>query len=70
MLNGTIPTEIGNLLNLTKLDFSLNKLEGPIPTEIGSMAALTVLGLCKFPRAILLQNQSFTFRLVEFSQRF
>jgi hypothetical protein len=56
MLHGTIPTEIGNLSRLTKLDFNLNTLEGTIPTEIGNMAALTVLGLCKFPCVIFLHN--------------
>ena len=42
-LSGTIPSEIGNLSNLTSLDLSSNKLNGGIPPEIGNLNSLTAL---------------------------
>jgi Leucine-rich repeat (LRR) protein/ribosomal protein L35AE/L33A len=49
-LGGTIPTELGNLSDLTLLDLStswnsLVKLTGTIPTELGSLSNLTELSL-------------------------
>merc|ERR1719215_2170360 len=40
-LSGTLPTEIGDLSGLTRLELHLNDLEGTIPSEYGSMASLT-----------------------------
>ena len=34
-LTGTIPTELGNLINIVELDLDINKLTGTIPTEFG-----------------------------------
>jgi len=39
-LEGAVPTEIGALTNLEKLDLSENFLEGPIPSELGSLPKL------------------------------
>ena len=44
-LTGTIPTEIGQLTNLTHLYLDNNQLTGPIPTEIGQLTNLTHLYL-------------------------
>lgn len=39
-LLGTIPTEIGLLVNLEKVDLSFNQIYGSIPTEIGEWQSL------------------------------
>ena len=39
-LTGTIPTEIGNLTNLSNLDFGDNHLTGSVPSEIGNLTNL------------------------------
>ena len=44
-LIGPIPTEIGNLTELTILSLSTNSLTGPIPTEIGNLTKLEELYL-------------------------
>jgi len=46
-LDGTIPTELGDLTYLTSLSFSArdDKLVGTIPTEIAELAALQILSL-------------------------
>ena len=44
-LNGTIPTELGYLSELTRLTLSTNKLTGTIPTELGRLSELTELEL-------------------------
>ncbi len=44
-LTGTIPSELGNLSNLTKLSLTNNQLTGAIPTELGDLASLTQLEL-------------------------
>ena len=46
-ISGSIPTELGSLTALTKLDLSRNKLSGSIPTELGSLTALTILKLSR-----------------------
>jgi len=42
-LEGTIPSSIGQLTNLEKLELSFNKLEGTLPTEIGNLKNLKIL---------------------------
>ena len=44
-LTGKIPTEIGQLVNLTYLTLADNELTGEIPTEIGKLNNLKVLNL-------------------------
>ena len=44
-LNGEIPSEIGNLTNLTTLFLNDNQLTGEIPSEIGNLTNLTTLFL-------------------------
>ena len=44
-LSGTIPPEIGQLVNLTVLDLSANVLSGSIPVEIGNLTDLKTLAL-------------------------
>jgi len=43
--NGTIPSEIGSLINLTYLDLSFNQLNGTIPSTMGDLTSLTYLDL-------------------------
>ena len=44
-LTGTIPPELGNLINLTTLFLSGNRLTGNIPTELGNLSKLEGLSL-------------------------
>ena len=44
-ISGEIPSEIGNLINLTWLNLSGNNLTGEIPPEIGNLTNLTTLQL-------------------------
>ena len=44
-LEGEIPPEIGDLVNLRTMTLSLNQLTGPIPSEIGNLTKLTNLYL-------------------------
>lgn len=42
-LNGTVPTEIGNLRKLVSIEFGQNQLSGPIPSQIGELVLLKYL---------------------------
>ncbi|PRP85665.1 Receptor protein kinase-like protein [Planoprotostelium fungivorum] len=44
-LTGTLSPSIGNLINLTSLDFFNNQLSGPIPGTIGQLTSLTYINL-------------------------
>jgi Leucine-rich repeat (LRR) protein len=44
-INGTIPREIGNLINLQSLNLSSNALTGPIPSEFSKLVNLKALQL-------------------------
>ncbi|KAF2290291.1 hypothetical protein GH714_008554 [Hevea brasiliensis] len=44
-VNGSIPSEIGNLKNLVTLDFGVNLLSGPIPPAFGNLTKLKTLYL-------------------------
>ena len=44
-LSGPIPTELGNLTDLTRLDLAHNFLSGPVPTELGRLTGLELLHL-------------------------
>ena len=44
-LSGEIPSEIGNLTNLTYLNLFGNQLSGPIPSELWNLVNLTYLNL-------------------------
>ena len=44
-LTGTIPTQLGNLTNLTELVLWDNRLSGGIPAQLGSLTELTELNL-------------------------
>ena len=44
-LTGTIPSELGNLTNLTFLQLGSNSLTGSIPAELGNLTKLTYLYL-------------------------
>ncbi len=46
-LDGTIPSELGNLSSLTGLYINTNSLSGEIPAELGNLSNLTVLNLCE-----------------------
>ena len=44
-LNGSIPSELGDLSSLTHLYLGNNDLSGSIPTDLGDLSSLTVLVL-------------------------
>jgi Leucine-rich repeat (LRR) protein len=44
-LAGPLPTQLGNLTNLQRLDLELNQLTGGIPAELGILVNLTTLNL-------------------------
>ena len=44
-MTGPIPTELGNLVHLTVLSISFNRLSGAIPAQLGELAMLEVLYL-------------------------
>ena len=39
-LNGSIPSELGSLSELTVLELTLNSLEGSLPSELGNLTKL------------------------------
>ncbi|RWR97300.1 MDIS1-interacting receptor like kinase 2-like protein [Cinnamomum micranthum f. kanehirae] len=45
LINGSIPSEIGVLTNLTQLDLYNNQISGSIPPSIGNLSQLVALGL-------------------------
>ena len=45
LLSGEIPSKLGNLTNLIKLNFFDNSLSGSIPAELGNLTELTSLSL-------------------------
>ncbi|PKU69812.1 Leucine-rich repeat receptor-like tyrosine-protein kinase [Dendrobium catenatum] len=47
LLNGSIPSELGQLLNLTYLELNDNQLEGQIPQQLGNCKSLALLNLAK-----------------------
>ena len=44
-MSGSIPTSLGNLTKLTRLNLSENQLSGPIPASLGNLTNLTLLDL-------------------------
>ncbi len=44
-LSGPMPSELGQLANLTSLDLGDNELSGPIPPELGQLGNLVILEL-------------------------
>ena len=42
-LSGPVPPELGNLVNLDRLELGANNLNGPIPSELGDLIKLKVL---------------------------
>ena len=42
-LNGPVPTDVANLINLVRIDFSSNVLTGKIPTQLASLSSLSEL---------------------------
>ena len=48
-LTGTIPSELGNLSNLTSLYLSYNQLTGGIPASLGNLNDLSALNLTSNP---------------------
>jgi len=44
-LTGSIPSEIGNLTNLTELVLAVNQLSGEIPESVGNLTNLISLDL-------------------------
>ena len=45
LIYGTLPTEIGLLVNLQRLELTQNNLNGELPPQIGNLPWLTFLGL-------------------------
>ena len=46
-ISGTIPTQFGNLTNLTNLNLYSKRLSGSIPAQLGSLTNLTTLDLAR-----------------------
>jgi len=51
-LNGTLPSEIGLLTRLQKLDLGFNEIRGDIPSEIGQLSDLLFVALSEFFRRL------------------
>ena len=58
-LNGTLPTALEDLTNLTALSLNNNQLSGAIPAALGSLSSLTpILGGLQSSRALTLRAVS------------
>ena len=44
-LEGTVPTQLGNLSNLAELNLAANDLKGPVPPQLGNLSNLRALDL-------------------------
>jgi hypothetical protein len=56
-LTGTLPASIGDLVNLTVLEFETNQLSGPIPREIGNLVNLQYLDLYVAPATTICKQR-------------
>ncbi len=46
-IGGSLPAELGNLSNLTRLALNRNSLTGSIPSGLGSLSNLSIIGLAR-----------------------
>ena len=61
-ITGTIPTEFGQLTNMTRLDMQEMDLTGTLPSELGSMSLLSKLLMHLF---VLLRQWQWQWGLVK-----
>ncbi|EOY20798.1 Uncharacterized protein TCM_012146 [Theobroma cacao] len=45
LLSGEIPSSLGNLLKLERLNLSFNRLQGEVPSSLGKLTSLDMLNL-------------------------
>nr|GFB14059.1 MDIS1-interacting receptor like kinase 2-like [Tanacetum cinerariifolium] len=55
-LSGSIPSEIGTLSSLKRLELQDNNLWGPIPKDLGNLASLFILHLAEIVSMVQCQN--------------